>query len=54
MAHDFRVQKQMFKMESCDWKQYRGLPNIVEVDFHHSDRRLEHVPYRQAMENGGL
>jgi guanylate kinase len=41
----------MFKKESGDWKRYRRLPNVVEVDFHYSNHKREFVPYRQAMEN---
>ena len=38
----------MFKKESGDWKPYRNLSNVVEVDFHYSAPR--DVPYLQAME----
>jgi hypothetical protein len=41
----------MFKKESGDWKRYRRLPNVVEVDCHYSNRRREYVPCRQSMEN---
>lgn len=41
----------MFKNESGDWTRYRRLPNLMEVDFHDSERGRRHVPYYEAMDH---
>lgn len=41
----------MFKKESGDWKRFRDLPGIVEVDLHYLDLGQRQVPYDEAMAN---
>lgn len=38
-----------FKSSSCNWTDFRQLPDLVEVDFHWSDRGTHHN-YWESME----
>src|SRR5437899_1573051 len=38
-----------FKYETGDWTRYRGLPNLVEIDFHYGSGRKSHMPYWERM-----
>jgi hypothetical protein len=39
-----------FQKGSGDWKEYRQLPELVEVDLHHSERGPRQIPYYEAMD----
>ena len=38
-----------FQFESGDWKKYRDLPDLVEVDLHFSEFGPRRIPYDEAM-----
>src|SRR5438105_2468844 len=38
-----------FKYETGDWTRYRGLPNLVEIDFHYGRARDCDPPYGERM-----
>ena len=38
-----------FKTESGDWKEYRNLPKLLEIDFHPSDHEESFLPYHERM-----
>jgi hypothetical protein len=41
----------MFKKGSGSWTQYRQLPSLIEIDFHHSGYEPREMPYEEAMGN---
>ncbi len=38
-----------FKAGTGDWRQYRALKGLVELDLHHEERRAHDLPYDEAM-----
>jgi hypothetical protein len=41
----------MFRKEYMNWTEYRSLPNLREVDFHHSNETLPTKSYYENMDD---